>query len=516
MGCCAYFYPITIRRPQGVEGKSEAPSGYRSQDHPEARVFQKQGAIMFISISRKGLAGLLALSLCAVAPFALPTGFTYKVIFEKADMVSTCVLPDGRIIVVEKSGKLTLINQKTGTKTVAIDLTSKTWNQYEGGMMCVLADPDFAKNGYLYVQYCKKGAVGGEDHDWVDRFKMTGDVIDPSSAFKILDEGFRGPNYHHGGGMAISPKDGMLYIAVGSRRGTNNQNQPQEAGKTSSVLGKICRVKIPSGEIPSDNPFFSANTGDAKAVYYYGIRNPFTLAFHPTSGKLWWTDVRDDHGDDEKAEGAAPGTGYGFGGGKEQGLFSANDVGGCDGGAMVGSLWYTGANFPAEYKDQHFFGNVRNCGSNLVYTDAGHGKFTKFGPFNVGNNGYSPIDVKMDAGGALYVSTRYQTENTKATAGQVIKVWYGDTEPVVSINKESLARDVLARHLKWTRVPGGLSVEATQDGAQTVSLQTLDGKTLAERSVSGKGSVRFDVVAKGIHVLTWKSESLRGATKVVF
>jgi glucose/arabinose dehydrogenase len=467
-------------------------------------------------ISRNLARAVKALALAAAAASfslgALPTGFHQKVVFDKADMVSTCVLPDGRIIAVEKIGKLTVI-KPSGDKVVALDATASTWSNYEAGMMCVIADPNFSSNGYLYVQYCKKAAVGGEDHDWVDRFTMTGDVIDPSSAFKILDEGFRGPNYHHGGGMAISPKDGMLYIAVGSRRGTNNQNQPQEAGKTNTVLGKICRVKIPSGEIPSDNPWFSANTGDAKAAYYYGLRNPFTLAFHPTTGKLWWTDVRDDKTDDNKDEGGTPGTAYGFGAGSDHPLFVAADVGGCAGGALVGSLWYTGSNFPAEYKDKYFFGNVRDCGSNLVYTDDTHGKFTKFGPFNEGNGIYSPIDVKMDAAGAIYVSTRYQTENKVATAGQVIKVWYGDAEPIVSV--ELMSREIVTKNVKWNRAQGGLTVEALHDGPQTISLQTLDGRTLAARSVSGKGSVRFDVVAKGIHVLSWKSGPMHGAAKVV-
>ena len=99
---------------------------------------------MFRSLSVKGLGGLLALSLGA-APLsaALPTGFNSKVLFDKADMVSTCVLPDGRVLVVEKYGKVTLVNQKTGAKTVALNWESKTWSNYEAGMMCIVADPDF-------------------------------------------------------------------------------------------------------------------------------------------------------------------------------------------------------------------------------------------------------------------------------------------------------------------------------------------------------------------------------------
>jgi glucose/arabinose dehydrogenase len=478
---------------------------------------------MFRSFLRKGIGGLLVLSFSTAPWSALPTGFHQKVIFDKADMVSSCVLPDGRIIAVEKSGKLTVIDQKTGTKKVAIDLTSKTWNRYEGGMMCVVADLDFLHNGYLYVQYTKLGAVGGADHDWVDRYKMTGDVIDPNSAFKILDEGDKGPNYHHGGGMAISPKDGMLYICVGSRRNSStNQNQPEKAVDPKTVLGKICRVKVPSGEIPADNPYFSTNTGDARAVYYIDVRNPFTIAVHPTTGKIWWTDVRDGSADDYKDEGKAPGTDYGFSTGKNGGgLFQAGKIG-FGGGAMVGSMWYTGSNFPAEYKDKYFFGQVRSGGANasmLKYTDEAHTTFTSFGPFNVGNSGYFPIDVKMDAGGAIYVSTRYQTEDAHATAGQIIKVWYGDTEPDPAVTPtwvEHRAREIASQHMSWTNLSkGGLSIEMLQEGNQTVELSTLDGKTLATRTLSGKGKLELPGQSKGLHILTWTSGARKAAVKVM-
>jgi glucose/arabinose dehydrogenase len=472
---------------------------------------------MISRIFRKALgAALLICSMVELGFAALPTGFHQKIIFDKADMVSSAMLPDGRILAVEKFGLISVINQKTGVKSVAIDLSGKTWSNYEAGMMCVLADPNFLINKYLYIQYCKKGAVNGEDHDWVDRFTMNGDIIDPSSAVKILDAGFRGPNYHHGGGMAISPKDGMLYIAVGSRRSSANANQPDMAGKTDNVFGKICRVKIPSGEIPTDNPFYGANIGDARAVYYYGLRNPFTMDFHPSTGKLWWSDVRDGYDDDEKAEGTIAGTGYGYGGGKEQGLFSAGDVGGCNGGAMIGSLWYTGNNFPVEYKDMYFFGNVRNCGSNLVYTNSAHSKFTKFGPFNENNGIYSPIDIKMDVVGAIYVTTRYQTENVKATGGQIIKVWYGDVEPTIpTTTLLQMDGKGFQTNFIGTATPSGLEVELLNSGIQVVLLKTIAGQTIEAITAKDKGIVRFASRAKGVHILEWKTFSQRGIKKII-
>lgn len=461
---------------------------------------------------------ILATALGASLSFGLPEGFKYRVMADGLDLVSSEVLPDGRVLAVEKHGKIHVIKQD-GTKSLALDWESKTWSNYEAGMTQVLADPNFVTNGYLYVQYCKKGAVGGEDHDWVGRFKMTGDVIDPASEQKILDLGFRGPNYHHGSGLAVNPKDGMLYIGCGSRRNSSNQNQPDAAGNTKVVEGKVLRVKIPSGEIPGDNPFFAANTGDAKAVYYYGLRNTFTQAFHPVTGAHWIADVQDGSSDDEMNEGGAAGTGYGYGGGSKGPMFTTGNTGG-GGGAMVGVLWYTGANFPATYKDKVIVGQVRGWGGNLKVFTPGSKSPQTFGPFNLpsGSTGdYNPIDIKMDAGGAIYVSTRFQTENVRWTKGRVIKVWYGEKEPALP-GPTNLwrARAIASLRMKWAALQGGgLSVDALQDGVQEIELLTLDGRMLARQSLAGKGTARFPTGAKGLHVLVWKSGEIRTAVNVM-
>lgn len=429
---------------------------------------------------RLGRALRLCLTLGAAwCAFALPAGFNYKVLIDGLDLVSSAVLPDGRVLAVEKYGKITLINQATGAKSVALDLSASTWSDYEAGMTQALPDPAFPSNGYVYIQYCKKKAVNGEDHDWVDRFTMKGDVIDPASAFKIMDNGFRGPNYHHGSGMGVNPKDGMLYINCGSRRdASTNQNQPEMAGNTKSVLGKVLRVKIPSGEIPADNPFFAQNSGDARAVYYYGLRNPFTMMFHPVTGALWIADVQDNNGLDEMNLGGAPGTGYGYGGGGQGPMFTTGNTGGGT-GAQIGILWYTGANFPASYKDKAFMGQVRGQGGNLHVIAPGSKDPEDFGPFNLPNGNasdYNPIDIKMDAGGAIYVSTRFQTENVRWTKGRVIKVWYGEKEPAIGAPTAARTTGSRAgRKLEWSGA-GRFRIISAQGATGTMVVNTLGAR----------------------------------------
>lgn len=450
---------------------------------------------------------------------ALPEGFNYRVMIDGLDLVSSEVLPDGRVLVVEKHGRIHLVKQD-GAKSIALDWESKTWSNYEAGMTQVLADLDFVKNGYLYVQYTKIGAVGGTDHNWVSRFTMKGDVIDPTSEFKILDLGYRGPNYHHGSGLGINPKDGMLYINVGSRRNDANQNQVGWAGDTKRIEGKLARVKVPSGEIPADNPYYATNTGDARAVYSYGLRNPFTMDFHPVTGAHWLADVQDSKTDDEMNEGGKPGVGYGYGGGSQAPMFTTGQTGGGD-GAQVGILFYTGNNFPAAYKDKVFVGQVRGWGGNLRVFTPGSKTPQTFGPFNIPNGTateYNPIDIKMDAAGAIYVSTRFQTENKRWTKGRVIKVWYGDKEPMPPVvDMIWRSRELASARLGWKTLPtGGLRVEARMDGVQQATIETLDGRRVDRATLSGRGSsAQLGTSVKGLHLLVWTSGGLRGAVPVM-
>src|SRR5207344_2860479 len=78
--------------------------------------------------------------------------------------------------------------------------------------------------------------------------------------------------------------DGKLYAAVGENgTGANAQN-------LALVLGKMLRFND-DGTIPTDNPFYGSQTGLARAVWAYGMRNPFTFAFQPGTGRMHINDV---------------------------------------------------------------------------------------------------------------------------------------------------------------------------------------------------------------------------------
>src|SRR5437879_4888080 len=118
---------------------------------------------------RSFLLSLAALAVLVSHPSALPTGFQQKDLVTGMDAVSSAVLPDGRILAIEKYGRVTLVKNGVKQSTPFMNWESNTMSRFEKGMMTILADPNFAKNGYIYVWYCDK-RQGANGQDRVSRF----------------------------------------------------------------------------------------------------------------------------------------------------------------------------------------------------------------------------------------------------------------------------------------------------------------------------------------------------------
>jgi glucose/arabinose dehydrogenase len=88
---------------------------------------------------------------------------------------------------------------------------------------------------------------------------------------------------HNAGAMAFGP-DSTLYISVG------DGSSAASAQSTTSLLGKILRIND-DGTIPKDNPFYSTFTDEHRAVYALGVRNSFSMAIQPGSGRIFATEV---------------------------------------------------------------------------------------------------------------------------------------------------------------------------------------------------------------------------------
>ena len=191
---------------------------------------------------------------------------------------SMAVMPDGRILVAEKSGALRVI--KNGALLATPFLTVSVSTTSERGLIGVALDPGFDSNGYVYVHY----TTADSPHGRVARYTAQGDVAASGSALTLIDLDPASSSGNHNGGEIVFGADGKLYIHTGDASdGTN-------APSLNTTHGKVLRIN-PDGSIPTDNPFYSVTSGHHQAIYAKGLRNPFTGAVDPLTGKHFINDV---------------------------------------------------------------------------------------------------------------------------------------------------------------------------------------------------------------------------------
>lgn len=173
-------------------------------------------------------------------------------------------LPDGRLLITERSGSLVLIDADSERIPIVGVL-----EQGESGLLGLALHPEFDQNGLLYLYMSYQGA--GSPLNRVERYQFDGKVL--SDRMVIIDQ-IPGDVNHDGGRIEFGP-DGLLYITTG------DAGYGAYAQDINSLAGKILRLHD-DGTIPADNPF-------GNAVYSYGHRNPQGLAWDE-QGQLWSTE----------------------------------------------------------------------------------------------------------------------------------------------------------------------------------------------------------------------------------
>lgn len=173
-------------------------------------------------------------------------------------------LPDGDLLVTERSGSLKRIGKNQQTYSV-----EGVEHVGEGGLLGLALHPNFERNRQLYLYLTTKSGSGLTNR--VERYRLVQDQLADRT---VIIENIPGAANHDGGRMAFGP-DGYLYITTG------DAGQEPAAQDTGSLAGKILRLSD-DGKIPADNPF-------KNAVYSYGHRNPQGLTWD-NRGRLWATE----------------------------------------------------------------------------------------------------------------------------------------------------------------------------------------------------------------------------------
>jgi glucose/arabinose dehydrogenase len=314
--------------------------------------------------------------------------------------------PDGRIFIAEQAGSLRVVKNSallaTPFMTLAVDSNG------ERGLLGVAFHPNFGiTNQWVYVYYT---TTSGGTHNRVSRFTANGDVVTGSESVLVDLPTLSGATNHNGGALHFGA-DGKLYVAVGDNA---NSSKPQDLA---DPFGKMLRFND-DGSIPADNPFCTTPGVQACAIWAYGLRNPFTFAFQPGSGRMHINDVGQSTW--EEIDLGAPGANYGWPAsegpddvtaGVTAPLFAykhsdANPPGSGPGGffvgfAITGGTFYPDSGpFPAAYRGNYFFADFVSrfvarldlANDNAAYAFA--------------NLTGDPVDMLAGSDGALYVLTR--------------------------------------------------------------------------------------------------------------
>jgi glucose/arabinose dehydrogenase len=331
----------------------------------------------------------------SAASFSSP-GFTESVVASGISGPTAMEFaPDGRLFVCQQNGQLRVI--KNGALLATPFLTVTTDSTGERGLLGIAFDPNFANNQYVYIYYTMPGSP---PHNRVSRFTASGDVAVSGSETAILDLNDLSSASNHNGGAIHFGLDGKLYVAAGENANSAN------AQTLSNLLGKILRLN-PDGSIPIDNPFYNSATGVNRAIWALGLRNPFTFAIQPGTGRMFINDVGQSAW--EEIDDGIAGANYGWP--NCEGVCSPpnpsfrdpiNQYSHAEGCAIVGGAFYNPAvsQFPPEYTGVYFFAEL--CSAWIRKLDPANGnQVTTFATALS-----SPVDLKVSADGALYYLDR--------------------------------------------------------------------------------------------------------------
>lgn len=350
-------------------------------------------------VPRAAATAALALSVALPAAAAtLPAGFTEtRIVTGLSNPTAMAFAPDGRLFVCLQGGQLRVV--KNGALLATPFLTVNVSSSGERGLLGVAFDPAFATNNFVYVYYT---ATSPAIHNRVSRFTANGDVAVPGSEQVILElNNLSSATNHNGGAMHFGP-DGRLYVAVGENaNGANAQT-------LSNLLGKMLRINK-DGTIPSDNPFFTTATGVNRAIWALGLRNPFTFAFQPGTGRMFINDVGQNT--TEEINDGIAGSNYGWP--QSEGpttnpahrgpvFWYGHGSSGTTGCAITGGAFYnpTTANFPPEFTGQFFYADFCSGWIRKVNPAAG------FASTSFATGIPSPVDLKVASDGTLWYLER--------------------------------------------------------------------------------------------------------------
>jgi glucose/arabinose dehydrogenase len=337
--------------------------------------------------------------------------------------------PNGDLWVLEQDGRVKRFRPGSTSADVVGNIANLGLNSLgERGLLGIAFHPDYASNKRVYLYYTAATPLHNRishftvvDADPTDYYLAGADstVTDAGSsgtpaATVIFDLDNLSASNHNGGAIHFGP-DGKLYVATGENAVTSNSQT------LSNVLGKILRMND-DGSAPADNPFLDDTTDKQETIWALGLRNPYTFAFQPGTGRMFINDVGGTQW--EEIDDGVAGSNYGWpqsegnhgspptGPGTPRGAIYEYPHGSDtfeEGFAITGGAFYNPAvhQFPAEYAGDYFFADFVMSWINVL--DVSSGQARRFA-----TSASNPVDLRVTGDGSLYYLAR--------GAGQVLRV----------------------------------------------------------------------------------------------
>jgi len=481
-------------------------------------------------------------------------------------------LPDGRMLVIEKSGRIVINEDPTvpgSTIATYMDISSITLNDAERGLLNIEVDPNFEDNNFFYLYHTMiEGPVARTTVSRFTHVENGGGASSRGSAasqFILWQENdVTSRTVHQGGGLSIGlepigandPSPYKLYIV------TADDGEPVNAGDLTHDDGKVHRVNLTDGSIPTDNPYYdpavaatytpqvdsgtslsrsAANLaldpqGVLTTIHSRGIRNGWRASYDQESNSLFIGEVGSNINGSEDIHVASPGANYGFPA-QEGFLNNPNDPGnpihsyphiqgpGQDdvpftGNASVtGGVVYRGNNFPDEFQGAYFYGDwARNW---IRYLEIDYsGDRPELISDNFFQNATGRV-LSFDEGpdGALYYLITFQTGSVFTFEGTVNRLVFDADNAAPAGSGINVANSDLASPSAPHNVQFSANV-SDPDGDQLSYLWSfgdgddLDGDGVGDTATSTAPSPSYTYTQSGVYRVDLTVTDSNGASTV--
>ena len=184
-------------------------------------------------------------------------------------------LPDGRMLVTERPGRLRIVGKDGKLVPEAVAGLPQIVVHGQGGLLDVALHPRFTQNDLVYLSYAARGESGISTE--VARGRLSANRLENVEV--IFRQQPKSGSGRHFGSRLVFDREGYLYITLGDR------GDMERAQKADDHAGSVIRLHD-DGRVPADNPFVG-KPGWKPEKYTFGNRNIQGAALHPRTGQLW-------------------------------------------------------------------------------------------------------------------------------------------------------------------------------------------------------------------------------------